>query len=76
MSPDDREKILRMVADGLLAENREELDLRSPTQVAGILDIAPKTLLMTDCPRVTIVPNKVIRYRLADVKAWLESRRA
>jgi len=73
----ERETIIARLVDALIKENRDDLQLLSPAQTAGILDMSPKTLAdIKGLPRITIVPNKIIRYRLADVKAWLESNRA
>lgn len=74
--PHEREAIIDRLAEQLISEYRGDLELFSPAQVAGILDLSIKTLATLDIPRVTIVPNKIIRYRLSDVKAWLADNRA
>lgn len=76
LSPDDVKRISRGLVNAILEENRESLSLLSPAQVCGLLDVSLKTLADLSIPRVTIVPGKIYRYRLADVKAWLESNRA
>lgn len=77
LTKEEREAIMGRLMERIYQENRESLELLSPAQVAGLLDISPKTLAeIKGLPRITIVPNKIIRYRLADVKAWLESNRA
>jgi len=57
----------------LITAHREEIQLLTAAQVCGILDVNPKTLSTTPIPRVVVVPNKVIRYRLADVKKFIAS---
>ena len=60
----------------LLTEHRDALQLLSPAQVCGVLDVMPATLArMKKLPRVTLAPS-VIRYRAADVAAYIQSRRA
>ncbi len=77
ISPDERKELLDRLARMIYEGCREDLELLSPAQLYGLLDVSHKTLwTLTDIPRVTVIPNKVIRYRLSDVKAWLASRRA
>jgi hypothetical protein len=64
------------LVEKLLAEHREDLELLSPAQVAGILDVQVVYLKTLPIPRITITPGKIYRYRLADVKAWLAENRA
>ena len=73
----DADAIRRLLVERLLKENRESLSLLSPAQVSGLIDVNAKTLAdIKDLPRVTIIPGKIYRYRLADVKAWIERNRA
>lgn len=77
LSTDDVKRITRGLVERLLAENRESLSLLSPAQVSGLIDVNAKTLAeIKGLPRVTIIPGKIYRYRLADVKAWIERNRA
>ncbi len=60
----------------LLSEHRANLELLTAAQVCGMLNIMPSTLArIKRLPRVTLAPS-VIRYRAADVAAYVESRRA
>lgn len=73
----DESAIRSALVAALLEENRESLSLLSPAQLSGLLDMDRKTLSeIKDLPRVTIVARKIYRYRLADVKAWIERNRA
>jgi hypothetical protein len=54
----------------LIDAHREEVQMLSPAQVCGILDINPATLTKTAIPRVVLAP-KMIRYRLVDVKEFI-----
>lgn len=47
--------------------------LLSPSQAAGILDIRPNTLAKLPIPRVAL-DSKLIKYRLSDITAFIESR--
>jgi hypothetical protein len=47
--------------------------LLSPSQAAGILDIRPNTLTKLPIPRVAL-DTKLIKYRLSDIAAFIESR--
>jgi predicted DNA-binding transcriptional regulator AlpA len=74
-------KVAREIADEakgelvreLIEQNREAVQLLSPAQVCGILDMNPTTLNKTDMPRVVLSGGKMIRYRLSDVRAFIES---
>jgi len=65
------------VATRLFTERRDDLQLLSPAQVCGLLDINQKTLdtLPDGPPRVTLIVGKVIRYRACDVAAYVERRK-
>ena len=56
----------------LIDDYRDDLQLVSPSRACGILDVSTKTLAEMRIPRIVIVPNKVIRYRLSDISAYLE----
>jgi hypothetical protein len=62
-----RAQLVRELIDG----NRDEVTLFSPAQVMGLLDINHATLAALPIPRVEIIPRRVIRYRLADVKEFI-----
>ena len=73
----DSDAIRAALVERLLEESRASLCLLTPAQVAGLLDVQPATLTkIRDLPRVTIIPGKVYRYKLDDVKAWIERNRA
>lgn len=55
----------------LMTENRDELTLISPAQAAGLLDVNPKTLTDLNIPRVVLVPNRIVKYRMADIRAHI-----
>lgn len=55
----------------ILQEHRDDLRLLSVQQVAGMLDVNPKTLTAMKIPRVVLIPNKVIKYKLADVVKFI-----
>ena len=61
------------VAVSLINEWRDELELLSPSQVCGILDVNSKTLATLDIPKVTVIPGKVHRYRASVVAAWIKA---
>lgn len=56
----------------LMAESRDAITLLSPAQAAGLLDVNPQTLRSLAIPRVALNP-KVIKYRLADIIALIDS---
>ena len=78
LTPEQLDSIIKtataQLVERLLLERREDLDLLTPAQVCGILDLNTKTLDKLQIPRVTLIPGKAIRYRMADVKAWIDSR--
>lgn len=59
----------------LLQEHRDDLRLLSAQQVAGMLDVNPKTLTAMKIPRVVLIPNKVIKYKLQDVADFIAANR-
>ena len=61
----------QLVAE-LIDAHRDEIQLLSPAQVCGLLDVNPATLSKSAIPRVVLAP-KMIRYRLADVKSFIAS---
>jgi predicted DNA-binding transcriptional regulator AlpA len=69
---DTRDDLVRRI----LSEKGDQLTLLTGAQVCEILKVSRKTLdnLPASIPRVTIVPGTLIRYRLTDVEAYIESR--
>ena len=59
----------------LLQEHRDDLRLLSVQQVAGMLDVNPKTLTAMKIPRVVLIPNKVIKYKLQDISDFIAANR-
>lgn len=55
----------------LISGHREEITLISPAQAAGLLDVTVNTLSSLHIPRVVIVPHRVVKYRLADIRAFI-----
>lgn len=47
--------------------------LLSKAQAAGILDVEQKTLMSLGIPRV-VMSNKVVRYRMTDIQAFISSK--
>lgn len=80
LSPDERKEVIDRIVNGtvekLLSEHRDELDMISPAQAAGILDVAANTLTNLDLPRITIIPGKVYRYRASAIKQYLAENEA
>jgi hypothetical protein len=58
----------------LVRDHGESVKLLSPAQAAGMLDVHPKTLTSLPIPRIVLTP-KVIKYRLADISAYIASVR-
>lgn len=57
----------------LISQHKQDFDLISPAQAAGILDVAPNTLRnIAGLNPITIIPRKVIKYKLSEIKALLE----
>ncbi len=65
------------LVERLLTERRDDLELLTPVQVCGLLNVNQKTLdtLKDGPPRVTIVAGSVIRYRACDVASYIKRRR-
>jgi hypothetical protein len=57
----------------MIRDNGASIHLLSPAQAAGILDIRPNTLTRLPIPRVAL-DTKLIKYRLSDITAFIESR--
>lgn len=62
-----RAQLVRELIDG----NKDEVTLLSPAQVMGLLNVNHQTLSGSSIPRVEIIPKRVIRYRLADIKKFI-----
>ena len=57
----------------LIREKGDAVTLLSPSQAAGILDVRPNTLTKLPIPRI-VLDSKLIKYRLSDITAFIESR--
>jgi len=77
LSPAQEKQLLTEVRRDLVASmilnHGDRLTLLSPAQVAGMLDVKISTLFTFGIPRIELAP-KVIRYRIADVEAYLEKQ--
>jgi hypothetical protein len=62
------------LVERLFTEHADELALVSAAQAAGILDVTMNTLRSLPIPRVVIVTNKVIKYRVTDLREYIASR--
>lgn len=63
------------LVERLITECKDELDLITTAQAAGILDVNPVTLSKLPIPRYVFVAGKLVKYRLSEVRAYVESRR-
>ena len=63
----------RELVETLILEKGASITLLSPSQAAGILDIRPNTLTKLPIPRI-VLDTKLIKYRLSDISAFIESR--
>jgi len=63
------------VVKHILTECREQLCLLSVQQASGMLDCTPQTLLNMKLPRIVLIPNKVVRYKLSDVLDFIAASR-
>lgn len=61
------------IVRSILAENRDDLSLLSPSQAADILDVNINTLGTLGIPRIELVP-KMIRYRIADIQKFFSQK--
>lgn len=68
LSRQDLEAARRDLVRGMIEEYRDDVALLTPSQVMGLLNVNHATLAGMAIPRVEIVPRRVIRYRLRDVK--------
>lgn len=72
----EKQELLDRAVAELIAQS---LDLYlSPAQVAGMLNINPTTLASIDrtlLPRYVLIEGKVVRYKLSEVRDYLEGRR-
>ena len=69
-----REAKAELVAS-LITQHKNDWDYISPAQAAGILDVNPKTLMGLPIHRYPIVVGKVVKYRLSEVLAFVQSTR-
>lgn len=67
--------ITARVCAQIMADKGEDLKSVSISQACGILDVTPKTLSEMPIDKVDLLDNgKLIRYRLRDLEAYLDSR--
>lgn len=80
LTPEQEKRIIKeakaeLVAS-LITQHKNDWDYISPAQAAGILDVNSKTLLnMKKIHRYPIVVGKVVKYRLSEVLAYVQSTR-
>lgn len=76
LSPRQIDEIIESVKGSLLeklySEQREDLGLVSPAQACGMLDVSPQTLRVLEIPRVVLIPNKLIKYKISDIKKHIQ----
>lgn len=70
------QKALERLVAYLISNFSDDLQLLTPSQVCGLLNINQKTLdtLKDGPPRVTLVAGAVIRYRASAVAAYIKRR--
>ena len=74
LTQSESEAITAEVVAALISEVGEDLRLITPAQACGLLDVSPKTLKDTGIPRIVLGP-KVIKYRIADIAAYVAACR-
>jgi len=75
LDPTETEAITARVVATLIREHGESLRLLTPSQVCGLLDVTPKTLLEMKLPKVDLLNNgRAIRYRLKDIEDFITER--
>lgn len=60
---------------GKLLTEFQEIRLLTVTQTAAMLDITTQTLTGLSIPQVRLTPTSSIRYRLSDVRDYIERNR-
>jgi len=79
LTPAERAEVLKaaaaQLAERLYTENRDDLQIISKTRAAGILDVDVHTLDKIGLPRVVLSIGKLVKYRLSDISAFIDSRR-
>jgi len=79
LTPDQEKRIIKEavaeLVQLLITQHKNEWDYISPAQAAGILDVNPKTLIGMKIPRYVLVVGKVVKYRLSEVMAFLQTTR-
>lgn len=78
LTPAERDALIDSARKELVGRLYNELaiDIQtiSKARLAGMLDVDGKTLDAMGVPRVPFTANKLIKYRLKTVIAWLEAR--
>lgn len=69
------ERAAQILASELKATAKEMSECVSPSKAAGMLDVNSKTLDGLKIPKRVLIPNKVVRYRKADLESYLDSIR-
>lgn len=68
LTREDLEIARHELVRGMIDEYRDDVALLTPSQVMGLLNVNHATLANMAIPRVEVIPKRVIRYRLRDVK--------
>ena len=80
LTPDERKEVIDRIVAGtierLLTDHRDELELLSPAQVCGLLNISVGTLNKLEIPKITLIPGKVYLYRASVIKQHLAQNEA
>jgi hypothetical protein len=76
LTPQQEETLLEQVkttmVERLLGDRRDDLQLLTPQQVSGLLNLDPRSW-QGSIPRVVVTPS-TYRYRAADVAAYIAKR--
>lgn len=67
------EQVKSEMVTALICQHKDALDFITPAQAAGILNVQPSTLLKLPIRRHAIVPKTVVRYKLSEILAYLET---
>lgn len=69
------ESARREVVATILRERRSQLEVFTPSELAGLLNVNVKTLDAMGVPRLNL-PGRVVRYRMGDVVKWMNQHSA
>lgn len=77
LTPEMEQKIVSEARNALvrhlITQHKDEFDYISPSQAAGMLDVNPKTLSGLPIKRYVLVTNKVVKYRISEVLAYIKT---